>query len=160
VVFYASICQLLGKGEIVAVDLNLMDHIRAQIMNFPFSHRIHLYQGSSTDQAIATTIKSHVKRGQKVMVVLDSNHTHEHVLAELNLYAPLVTKGNFLIVCDTWIELSPPQTHKTRPWGPGNNSKTALSSYLKTVNRFQQDPYFNGKGLMTLMPDGFLRCVK
>lgn len=160
VIFYASLCQLLGKGDVVAVDLNLMDHVQAQIMGFPFSHRIHLYKGSSTDQSVAATIKSHVKPGHRVMVVLDSNHTHDHVLAELNLYAPLVTEGNFLIVCDTWIEHSPSQAHKNRPWRPGNNAKTALLSYLKTVDRFEEDPYINGKALMTLMPNGFLRCVK
>jgi cephalosporin hydroxylase len=159
-VFYASLCQLLGKGVVVAVDLNLMDHVRAQIMAFPFSHRIHLYKGSSTDQAVAAAVKSHVTPGRTVMVVLDSNHAHEHVLAELNLYAPLVTKGNFLIVCDTWIEHSPPEAHKNRAWGPGNNSQTALLSYLKTTDRFDQDPYYNAKGVMSLMPNGFLRCVK
>jgi cephalosporin hydroxylase len=160
VVFYASLCELLGKGSVVAVDLNLMDHVKAQIMSFPFSHRIHLYNGSSTNETVAAKIKSHVKEQHRVMVVLDSNHTHEHVLTELNLYGPLVTKGNFLIVCDTWIEESPAQAHTNRPWGPGNNSQTALSAYLKAVDRFEYDVYFNGKGLMSLMPNGFLRCVK
>jgi cephalosporin hydroxylase len=160
VVFYASLCQLLGKGQVVAVDLNLMDHVSEQIKSYPFSDRIHLYKGSSTDEAIAEKIRSHVGPGQSVMVVLDSNHTHAHVLQELNLYASLVTKGNFLVVCDTWIEHSPPEAHQNRPWGPGNNSKTALASYLKTVDRFEEDRHVNGKAVMSLMPGGYLRCVR
>jgi cephalosporin hydroxylase len=159
-IFYASLLQLLGKGEVVGVDLNLMDHVTAQIMSYPFSHRIHAYKGSSTDPGIVEKIKAHVKPEHSVMLVLDSNHTHEHVLAELDLYAPLVTKGQFVIVCDTYIEESPPQIHRQRPWAPGNNPRTAIMSYLKKVDRFQEDRYIYGKSLMSLMPNGYLRCIK
>jgi cephalosporin hydroxylase len=160
VVFYASLLQLLGKGEVVAVDLNLYDHVRDQIMSYPFSNRIHLYKGSSTDTAIVDKIKPHIKAGQKVMVCLDSNHTHQHVLDELRLYAPLVSKGQYLIVSDTVVEDIPPQEHRPRPWGPGDNPKTALRQYMKENDRFEIDQYVNDKLLLTYTPDGYCRCIK
>lgn len=160
VVLYASILQLIGKGKVVAVDLNLMDHVSAQIMSYPFSDRIHLYKGSSTDPDIVSKIKSHVAPGQSVMVLLDSNHTHEHVLNELRLYGPLVTKGQFLIVSDTVVEDIPAQTHRPRPWAPGNNPKTGLRQYLTETDRFEVDEYVNRKLLLTYSPEGYCRCNK
>jgi cephalosporin hydroxylase len=94
------------------------------------------------------------------MVLLDSNHTHKHVLEELNIYAPLVTKGQFLIVSDTIVEDIPVQEHRPRPWGPGNNPKTALSEYLKMTDRFVVDKYTNEKLLLTFSADGYCECVK
>jgi cephalosporin hydroxylase len=160
VILYASLLELIGKGEVVAVDLNLFDHVAAQIMAHPFSKRIHLYKGSSTDDAVVTKVVSHVKSADKVMVLLDSNHTHQHVLAELRIYAPLVTKGQFLVVCDTHVEdLAMPHRPK-RPWGKGNNPKTAMLAYLETTDRFQVDPEIENKLLMTFAPGGYLRCVR
>ena len=160
VVLYASILQLIGKGKVVGVDLNLMDHVTAQIMAYPFSERIHLYKGSSTHPDIVARVRSHIEPGQSVMLLLDSNHTHEHVLAELKLYAPLITKGQFLIVSDTVVDDIPPQGHRPRPWGPGNNPKTALVSYLKSTDRFVVDDYLNSKLMLTYSPEGYCRCVK
>jgi cephalosporin hydroxylase len=160
VLFSASLLHLIGKGEVIAVDLNLYDHVREQIMSYPFSNRIHLYKGSSTDPAIVAEIKSHVKSGQKVMVMLDSNHSHQHVLDELRLYAPLITKGQYLVVSDTIVEDIPRQEHRPRPWGPGNNPKTALRQYMKETDRFELDQYINDKLLLTYTPDGYCRCIK
>jgi cephalosporin hydroxylase len=160
VVLYASILQLIGKGKVVAVDLNLVDHVTAQIMAYPFSNRIQLYKGSSTDPDIVSRIKSHIGPGQSVMVLLDSNHRHEHVLAELKLYAPLITKGQFLVVSDTVVDDIPPQDHRPRPWGPGNNPKTALATYLKSTDRFVVDDYLNAKLSLTFSPEGYCRCVR
>lgn len=160
VAFYASLLQLIGKGEVVGVDLNLHDHVAEQVMGLPFSERIHLYKGSSTDPTIAAKVKSHVELGQSVMVLLDSNHTHRHVLDELRLYAPLVTKGQYLIVSDTVVEDMPRQDHRPRPWGPGDNPKTALRAYLAETDRFEVDPYVNSKLLLTYSPEGYCRCVK
>lgn len=160
VVFYASILQLLGKGKVVAVDLNLMDHVTEQIMSYPFSNRIHLYKGSSTASDVVAKIKSHIEPGQLVMVLLDSDHTHEHVLEELRIFAPLVTKGQYLVVSDTIVEDIPVQEHRARRWGPGNNPKTALASYLKSTDRFVVDNDQNSKLLLTYSPEGYCRCVK
>lgn len=160
VAFYASLLQLIGKGEVVGIDLNLYDHVAEQIMAFPFSNRITLYKGSSTDPEIASKAISHIKPGQSVMVLLDSNHTHQHVLDELRTYAPHVTKGQFLVVSDTVVEDMPRQEHRPRPWGPGDNPKTALRAYLKESDRFEVDPYVNGKLLLTYSPEGYCRCTK
>ena len=160
VAFYASLLQLIGKGEVVGIDLNLYDHVAEQIMAYPFSNRIHLYKGSSTDPSVAARAISHVKAGQSVMVLLDSNHTHEHVLNELRIYGPLVTKGQYLVVSDTVVEDMPRQDHRPRPWGPGDNPQTALRAYMKETDRFEIDPYINAKLLLTSSPGGYCRCVK
>lgn len=159
IVFYASLMQLYGRGHVVGIDLNLYDHVAERIMSFPFSNRISLYKGSSTDAEIVASARSHIRPGDSVMVLLDSNHTHAHVLDELRLYAPLVTKGQFLVVSDTIVEDVPVQTHRPRPWGPGNNPKTALDAYLQETPRFEVDPYLNRKALLTYSPNGYLRCV-
>ncbi|MEH2526354.1 MULTISPECIES: cephalosporin hydroxylase family protein [unclassified Bradyrhizobium] len=160
VALYASLLQLIGKGKVVAVDLNLMDHVSDQIMSYPFSDRIHLYKGSSTDPQIVSKVQTHIEPGQSVMVLLDSNHTHQHVLEELRIYAPLVTKGQYVVVSDTVVEDIPAQTHRTRPWGPGDNPKTALHAYLKESKRFEIDQEINRKLLLTYTPDGYARCVE
>ena len=160
VVFYASLLQLIGKGEVIAVDLNLMDHVTNQIMSYPFAQRIRLLKGSSTDPAIAAEIKSHLKPSMSVMVLLDSNHTHKHVLDELALYGPLVTKGQYLIVSDTHVETVPQMDHKPRPWGPGNNPKSAVDEYLRSMDRFAVDEEIDKKLLVSLTPGGYLRCLK
>jgi len=93
-----------------------------------------------------------------VMVVLDSNHTHDHVLKELELYSPLVGKGHYLVCGDTVVEYIPKQTHRPRPWGPGNNPKTALDSFLKENQRFEVDKEIENKLLFTCNPGGYLLC--
>jgi len=160
VALYASLLQLIGKGTVVAVDLNLMDHVEAQIMALPFSERIQLYKGSSTETSMRQKIAAHVKPGQSVMVLLDSNHTHDHVLEELKLYAPLVTEGQYLVVSDTVVEDIPVQDHRPRPWGPGNNPKTALQAYLAQSDRFVVDEMIDSKLLLSYTPQGYCRCVK
>jgi len=160
VVMYASLMQLYGRGKVVAVDLNLYDHVANQIMGYQFSERIHLLQGSSTNAGLFARVMNYIEPGQSVMVLLDSNHTHQHVLDELRLYAPLVTKGQYLVVSDTIVEDIPPQAHRPRPWGPGNNPKTALRQYLTETDRFEEDEYINDKVLTTFTPNGYLRCVK
>ncbi|MGH6792193.1 MAG: cephalosporin hydroxylase family protein [Methyloceanibacter sp.] len=160
IILYASLLQLIGRGKVVGIDLNLMDHVRDQIMNYPFSDRITLYKGSSTDPDIVTKVTSHIGPDQSVMVLLDSNHTHQHVLEELRVYAPLVTKGQYLIVSDTIVEDIPVQSHRPRPWGPGNNPKTALTVYLQESGRFACDGYVDSKLLLTHSPGGYNLCIK
>ena len=160
VALYASLLQLAGKGEVVAVDINLMDHVADQIMSLPFSERIHLYKGSSTDPAVFKRITSHIRPGASVMLLLDSNHTHEHVLDELRLYAPLVTKEQHLVVSDTIIEFLPPHSERKRDWGKGNNPLSAVQAYLLESDRFQIDEYFGQKILTSFNPGGYLRCIR
>ena len=159
IIMYASLMQLYGKGEVIGIDLNLYDHVADQIMSYPFSDRIQLYKGSSIDMDIVEKVREHIKKGMKVMVLLDSNHTHEHVLNELRLYAPFVSKDQYLIVCSTIVESMPAQLHYSRLYGPGNNPKTALLEYMQECDRFEVDKYFNSKALTTFHPAGYLRCV-
>ncbi|PJI41913.1 cephalosporin hydroxylase family protein [Ferrovibrio sp.] len=160
IVMYASLLELLGNGEVIGIDRVLPQHNREAMEQYSFSQRITLLEGSSTDPAIIDVVKAKIKPGMKVMVLLDSNHTHDHVLDELRLYGPMVTPGQWLVVSDTIVEDIPPQTHRPRPWGPGNNPKTAMYEYLRETDRFEEDEYINGKLLMTFTPNGFLRCVK
>jgi len=160
VLFNASMLQLIGKGKVLAVDLNLMDHVAAKIMSFPFSDRITLFKGSSTDPEIVARIKAEIPAGASVMVTLDSNHTHEHVLNELRTDGPLVTKGQFAVVGDTIIENMPDTSHRPRAFGPGNSPKTALDQYLSETDCFTVDPRLNAKQLLTYHPGGYLRRIK
>ena len=160
IVLYASLMQLYGRGRVIGVDLNLYDHVARSIMSYPFSPRIQLYKGSSTDPQVVANVKSHVEPGMRVMVILDSNHTHEHVLEELRLYAPLVTAGQYLVVSDTIVDDIPAQEHRPRAWGPGRNPKSALFEYLKESDRFEVDEYVDAKLLTSFNPTGYLRCVK
>ena len=159
VVLNASILDLIGNGRVIAVDRTLPQKNIDAIIKYPFSKRVTLIEGSSVDPNIITQIHSHINAGDKVMVQLDSNHTHDHVLQELREYGAMVTPGQFLIVSDTIVEFIPEQTHRPRPWGRGNNPKSALDTYLKETDRFERDLYINDKILATFNPDGYMRCV-
>lgn len=119
VVLSASILQLIGEGRAIAVDIDIRPHNRDAIEDHPVAGRIELIEGSSIDAAVVAQVAEVADGVERVMVILDSNHTHEHVLAELEAYGPLVTPGQFLIVADTAIEHIPVQSHRPRPWGPG-----------------------------------------
>lgn len=157
---YSSIFELKGRGRVIGVDIDIRPHNRAAIEGHPLSRRITLIEGSSIETETANRVREHVAEDARVMVVLDSNHTHDHVLEELRLYGPLVTSGQFLVVADTIIEEIPPSTYRPREWGPGNNPKTALDEYLRECDRFEPDPWINSKLLLTNSPGGYLRCVK
>lgn len=159
----ASILQLLGgEGEVVAVDVDIRAHNRAAIEDHPLADRIHLIEGSSTDLSVVAQVRKRIGGAERVMVVLDSDHTHDHVLDELRLYAPLVTPGQFLVVADTAIEEIPPVDHRPRRWGPGNSPRSALRAYLAGPEgaRFEEDRFVNDKLLVTASGGGYLRCVR
>lgn len=158
-IFFASLLALIGDGKVVGVDIDIRAHNRANIEAHPLSQRIALIEGTSPAPATVDAVRAHIKPDDRVMVVLDSDHSHDHVLAELRLYAPLVTPGQYLVVADTVVEDIPTQTHRPRPWGPGNNPKTALDAYLGECDRFERDAYIDAKLLDTASPGGYLRCV-
>jgi cephalosporin hydroxylase len=160
-IFYASMLELLGQdGHVLGIDIDIRAHNRVAIENHPMFKRITMIQGSSVDEQVAQQVKDFSEGRKRVLVVLDSNHTHEHVSKELALYAPLVTRDSYLIVCDTVIEDVPDDLIRDRPWGKGNNPKTAVWEFLKTTDRFVIDQEYNDKLLITVAPDGYLRCVK
>ena len=156
----ASLLELLGgDGLVVGVDIDIRAHNRREIEAHPLARRIRLIEGSSTDATVAAAVRQLARGRKAVMVMLDSDHTHAHVLRELELYAPLVTRDSYLIVFDTVIEDLEDDLFPDRRWGKGNNPKTAVREFLKTTDRFVIDDRIAGKLLLTCAPDGYLRCL-
>jgi cephalosporin hydroxylase len=158
-ILYSSILTLIGDGIVVSVDIDIRAHNRAAVEEHPLGGRVRLVQGSSTAPETLDRVRALIPDGARVMVILDSNHVHQHVLQELRLYGPLVTAGQFLVVSDTVIEDIPLQTHRPREWGPGNNPKTALREYLHETDRFEPDPWYNSKVLVTSSRGGYLKAL-
>lgn len=158
-VLSASVLQLLGHGEVIGIDIDIRQHNRTAIESHPMAHRIKLIQGSSIEPDLVAQVHA-LAKGKRVLVFLDSNHTHEHVLAELNAYAHLVSVGSYCIVFDTFVEDLPADyVWDDRPWGKGNNPKTAIWEWLKSNSEFQIDKSIEDKLLITSAPDGFLRRI-
>ena len=160
-VFYASMLELLGNdGFVLGIDIDIRAHNRRAIDGHPMSKRIRLIEGSSIDPEIVAQVASIVQGRNRVLVALDSNHTHDHVLRELQLYSPLVTEGSYLVVFDTVVEDMPKSLFFDRPWSPGNSPKTAVHEFLRGNDRFEIDQQVEGKLLLTVSPDGYLRCIR
>ncbi len=160
-IFYASMLKMMDiAGEVIGIDIDIRPHNRAAIEAHPMYRYITMLHGSSTDPQIAAQVREKAAGKQRVLVALDSLHTHSHVLKELELYAPLVTKDSYLVVFDTIIEDMPESASADRPWGPGDNPKTAVRDFLKTTDRFKIDDSIQTKLLITVAPDGYLRCVE
>lgn len=159
-VFYASLLELLGNdGLVVGVDIDIRSHNRAAIEAHPLAKRIAMVEGSSVDPATVAKVGALV-RGRRAMVVLDSNHTHEHVLRELELYAPFVSVGCYLVVLDTIVERLPKSLYTDRPWGPGDNPMTAVDAFLAADDRFAIDREYDEKLLFTVAPRGYLKRLR
>lgn len=148
------------KRRVLGIDIDIRAHNRAAIEEHPMSHRIDMIQGSSVATNIISEVREIAKGFEKVLVCLDSNHTHDHVLAELEAYAPLVSKGSYCVVFDTAIDDMPSDTFRDRPWGKGDNPKTAVWEFLHDHSEFEIDKSIQHKLLITVAPDGFLKRVK
>ncbi|MDZ5724899.1 cephalosporin hydroxylase family protein [Acetobacterium sp. K1/6] len=159
-IFYASLLELIGNGEVLGIDIDIRKHNRKEIENHLMYKRISMIEGSSIDKNIVNKVKEFVRDKNKIIVVLDSNHTHEHVQKELDAYSEFVTKGSYLVVFDTCVEDMPEELFEDRPWGCGNNPKTAVLEFLKNSDRFQIDKTIEDKLLITVAPSGYLKCVK
>lgn len=149
----------LSRRKVLGVDIDIRAHNRAAIEAHPMASRIQMIQGSSIDSEVVEQVRRVASGYSRILVCLDSNHTHEHVLAELQAYAPLVSLGSYCVVYDTVIEDMPADMFPDRPWGPGNNPKTAVWEYLKSHPEFEIDKSIQHKLLITVAPDGFLRRV-
>jgi cephalosporin hydroxylase len=159
--FYSTLMEVLGGERIIAIDIYIPDDLKKRINAFEkLADRITWINGSSIEPATFDEIKSLLGGSRDVLIILDSNHTHEHVLEELRLYSPLVGKGKYLVCGDTVVEYMPEQTHRPRPWGPGNNPKTALDAFLKENKRFEVDKRIENKLLFTCNPGGYLECCE
>lgn len=160
-VLSASMLQLLGgNARVIGIDVDIREHNRKLIEAHPMHGRIDLIEGSSIDPQVFAQVQRAAEGRANVMVMLDSCHTHDHVLSELALYSTLVRRGSYLIVFDTLIESMPDRFFDDRPWGQGDNPLTALRQFLSTNDRFEIDREMTSKLLMTAAPDGYLKCVK
>ena len=160
-VFYASMLELIGaNGMVVGIDVDIREHNRKEIEKHRLFHRISMIEGSSLDEAVVKEVYRIAKGKKKVLVALDSTHTHEHVLRELQQYASLVTKGSYIVVFDTIIESMPVDSFPDRPWSKGNNPMTAVQEFLKCTDRFEVDKETENKLLITVAPTGYLKCIK
>jgi cephalosporin hydroxylase len=160
-IFHASMLELVGEdADVLGIDIDIREHNRIEIEKHPMFKRITLMEGSSVDDETAKKVFDFAKNKQRVLVILDSNHTHEHVLKELEIYSQLVTKDSYLIVFDTLVEDMPDSLSGDRPWGKGNNPKTAVWEFLKNNDRFEIDKKLESKLLITVAPDGYLKCIK
>jgi len=146
--------------KVLGIDIDIRSHNRAAIEAHPMSSRIDMIQGSSTIPEIIAQVRDRAKNYGRILVSLDSNHTHDHVLAELEAYAPLTSKGSYCVVFDTVIEDMPIDTFSDRPWRKGNNPKTAVLQFLKVHSEFEIDEDIQDRLLITAAPDGYLRRVR
>jgi len=159
ILYYASLLELQGHGEVLGIDRDIRAHNREAIQAHPMFKRVSMIEGSSLDPAIVAQVRA-AAAGKKVIVVLDSNHTHEHVLEELRLYAPLVSVDSYCVVMDTVVENMPDDAFPDRPWGKGNNPRTAVWAYLEENRDFVIDSQVHDKLLITVAEDGYLRRVR
>lgn len=164
-IFSASMLELNAAcggpqdAEVLGVDIDIRAHNREAIEAHPMFKRISMVQGSSIAPEIIQQVKAKAAGKRRVLVCLDSNHTHDHVLAELEAYAPLTSVGSYCVVFDTIIEDMPAEMFPDRPWGPGDNPKTAVREYLKTHPEFEIDKRIDHKLLISVAPDGYLKRV-
>lgn len=157
--FCSTLMQVLGGSKVIGIDVFIPDDLRQRLAGFgAISDKIALINGSSIQGSTIEQVKSIIGNCSDVLVILDSNHTCEHVLKELQLYSQLVGPGHYLICADTIIQDLPDPAHRPRPWGRGNNPRTALDRFLKDDDRFEVDTVIESKLLFTLNPGGYLRC--
>ncbi len=158
----ASILQLIGKGQVLGIDIDIRKENLKKIKLHSLNKRIKTIQGSSIDANIIKQVKKIVKNKKRIVVVLDSNHTHDHVLKELENYSQFVKKGSYLIVFDTIIEDIPESIAKKskKPWGKGNNPQSAVKEFLEKNSRFVIDTNIQNKLQISVAPNGYLKCIK
>ncbi len=149
-----------SRSRVLGIDIDIRPHNRAAIEAHPMAHKIDMIQGSSIAPEIIGQVHEYAKGFGRILVCLDSNHTHDHALAELEAYASLTSKGSYCVVFDTIIEDMPADTFSDRPWGPGNNPKTAVWEYLKEHDEFEIDKAIEQKLVITVAPDGYLKRIK
>ena len=164
-ILYASLLELNAvaggppDARVVGIDIDIRAHNRSAIEAHPFSRRIDMIEGSSVDDAVVAQVRAAAAGHERVLVCLDSNHTHAHVLAELEAYAPMTSVGSYCVVFDTVIEDLPAGMFPDRPWGPGDNPKTAVQEYLESHPEFEIDQRMDDKLLVTVAPSGYLKRI-
>ena len=162
-IFSAAMQTLIGKGKVIGVDIDIRPHNRQTIENHPMSSRITLIEGSSIAPETVARVRAEIPEDASVMVILDSDHSYAHVLAELNAYAKFVSKGQYCVVADTllgYLKKSETPAARSNIWHPGNEPLAAVKAFLKSSGRFELDPVINGKLILSASPSGYLKCVR
>jgi len=161
IIFLASMLELIGKkGKVIGIDIDIRKHNKNEIEKHPMIKRIIMIEGSSTDDAVIDKVYNIAENKKVIMVILDSNHTHSHVIKEMNFYGKLVTVGSYMVIFDTCIENFPKGYCKNRQWDVGNNPMTALDEFLEKNNNFIIDEFLNSKAILSNAPRGFLKRFK
>ena len=155
-----AICGGPQDAQVIGIDIDIRAHNRAAIEAHPMFKRITMIKGSSVDAAVLSQVEAEAAGRDRVLVCLDSNHTHAHVLAELEAYAPLTSVGSYCVVFDTVIEDLPAEMFPDRPWGPGDNPKTAVREYLASHPEFESDTRMDDKLLVSVAPSGYLKRIR
>ena len=159
--FEATLLEILGGSKVIGVDIFIPNDLRERLNRHKkLSKRIELIEGSSTSDETINKIKTIVGNSKKIIVVLDSYHTHEHVLKELEIYSQFIGKGFYLVCGDTIVEYIPEQKHRSRPWGPGNNPATAVKEFTSKEKRFVVDIDIDKKLLLSCHPGGYLKAIE
>lgn len=148
-----------SKRKVVGIDIEIREHNRSAIERHPMSSKIEMIEGSSTDQRIINQVAKLAKDHSSVLVLLDSNHTHDHVFCELEAYANLVSVGSYCVVFDTFVEDMPTGYFADRPWDKGNSPRTAVDQFLKLNAEFEVDELIQNKLLITVAPGGFVKRI-
>jgi cephalosporin hydroxylase len=162
VLFMASLLELMGKGKVIGVDIDIRAHNRDAIEQHPMSKRVVLIEGGSVDEDTLARVRAEIPQGARVMVVLDSDHSRSHVLAECRAYGPMVTPGCYMVVADTIVgHVSEENAPKKRSklWFKGNEPLSALQDYMAETDRFEVDEVLNGKLVLSSSPGGYIRRV-
>lgn len=161
IIFSASMLELIGNdGIVVGIDIDIRKHNKTEIEQHPMFKRIKMIEGSSISLEVIEQVQEIAKNKNTILVILDSNHTHEHVLAELHAYANLVSNNSYCIILDTFVEDVPINFFENRPWNVGNNPKTAIWEFLKENDNFEIDKSIQNKLLITVASDGYLKKIK
>ena len=150
----------MPNRKVIGVDIDIREHNLRALNQHPMRNRMELIEGSSVDPDIINRIYNLSKNYKCILVFLDSNHTHDHVLSELYAYAKLVSRGSYCVVFDSVIEDLPNESSEARPWGTGNNPKTAVWEFLKDNTDFEIDKEIEDKLVITVAPDGYLKKIK
>ncbi|MEN1760790.1 cephalosporin hydroxylase family protein [Anoxynatronum sibiricum] len=166
-----SLDPKISQRRVLGLDIEIRPHNRAAIEAHPLAHKIEMIEGDSISPEIVEKVHKIASKYDRILVMLDSNHTHEHVLAELEAYAPLTTRGSYCVVFDTIVENMPAEMFPDRPWGPGNNPKTAVREYFRRLTeegrkaadglplKYELDEMIENKLVITVAPEGYLRRI-
>ncbi|HRI00840.1 MAG TPA: cephalosporin hydroxylase family protein [Saprospiraceae bacterium] len=159
-IYYASLCELIGNGQVLGIDIDIRKHNKEEIENHPMYKRIRMIQGSSIDPEIVMKVKEYANNFDKILVLLDSNHTHEHVLSELLAYSELVSVNSYIVVFDTVVSDLPDGYLPNRAWSKEKNPKSAVIEFMETNENFIIDYFIDEKLLISVAPSGYLKRVK